>query len=146
MSQSRPQPEPRSAYPAFEPMQLRWNDNDIYGHLYNATYFELFDCAMTQWLTRHELVDRDGRPTNVVVENGCTFFEEVSYPDPVQIGVRLGKLGRSSVRFEMALFRDGDDLAAAQAFFSMVRVTDDTHRPIPIPEDQREIYASILRQ
>ncbi|MRX51141.1 acyl-CoA thioesterase [Paracoccus sp. S-4012] len=142
---ARPAPERRAAYKAFERIQLRWNDNDIYGHLYNATYYELFDCAMTAWLSRNGLIGANGRPTNVVVENGCVFFAEIRYPGEVEVGLRLGRLGSSSVRFEMALFREGEDTAAAQGFFSMVRVDDDDHRPRPIPEAQRAVYATILR-
>lgn len=138
-------PEPRAAFAAFQPAALRWNDNDCYGHLYNATYYELFDCAMTGWLMRNGLADAAGRPTNVVAENGCRFFAELRYPDPVEVGLRLGHLGRSSLRFEMGLFRAGAPEAAAQAYFCMVRVGDEDHRPRPIPEAQREVLRRILR-
>lgn len=136
----RATPESRDRYAAFETIPLRWNDNDIYGHLYNAAYYELFDSGMSQWLMRQGLLDRGGRPTNVVVENGCRYFRELRFPDEVEVALRLAWIRTSALRFDMALFRKDEDLAAAQGFFTVVRVDDETHRPRPIPEDQRAIY------
>lgn len=138
------QPRQRDDYAAFETIQSRWNDNDQYGHIYNATYYELFDSAMNIWMMARGMLDPAGpEPIAVVVENGCIFFRQVSFPDPIRIGLRLGQLGNSSLVLEMGLFRADEDEESAQARFVLVCVDPETRRPTPFPERQRQALAAL---
>lgn len=142
----RKSPRSRTYYAQFQMLQTRWNDNDQYGHLYNVAYYELFDEAMNRALMAHGMLDhRSGGPIQVVVENGCLYFREVSYPDQLSIGLRLAHLGASSIRLEMGMFRDGEEYEAAQAHFTLVTVDHITRRPIPTPQPQRAALLTLQR-
>ena len=144
---SRPTPRQRSDYPAFEVIQTRWNDNDQYGHIYNATYFELFDSAMNNWMMPRGMLQPGGPdPIAVVVENGCAFFRQVAYLDALSIGLRLAHLGNSSLVLEMGMFRDGEDEESAQARFVLVCVAHDSRRPVPFPDRQGQALADLHPQ
>lgn len=134
----------RDAYRVFQPMQTRWRDNDQFGHMYNATYLELFDEAMNMSLIDKGFLDHasDG-PIMVVVENGCQFLREVAYPDRLTIGLRVAHIGRTSTRFEMGMFRADDDVESARSHFVMVTVDNTTRRPVPIPDEQRAALESM---
>ncbi|AUH34932.1 acyl-CoA thioesterase [Paracoccus tegillarcae] len=143
----RATPRNRADYPAFEAIQTRWNDNDQYGHIYNATYFELFDSAMNIWMMARGMLGPHGDgPLAVVVENNCVFFRQVAFPDPVRIGLRLGHLGRSSAVLEMGLFSADDDEESAQARFVLVCVDKADRRPVPFPEEQRQALSLLSAQ
>lgn len=138
-------PRSRQVYAEFQSLQTRWNDNDQYGHLYNVTYHELFDEAMNRSLMPRGMLDhRGGGPIQVVVQNGCVYFRELSYPDQVSVGLRLAGLGRSSIRLEMGMFREGEDQESARARFVLVTVDQATRRPIPTPPDQRRALQSLV--
>lgn len=140
----RKTPRPRSAYREFHLLETRWRDNDQFGHVYNATYYELFDEGMNRALLSRGMLDHgDDAPLPVVVENGCGYFTEVSYPDRLEIGIVLTHLGGSSFRLEMGMFREGDETEAAQAHFIMVVVDAATRRPVPIPRRDRAALASL---
>ena len=142
----REPPRSRAAYAVFQPMQTRWNDNDQYGHLYNATYVELFDEAMNMSLLDLGFLDhRAGGPIQVVVENGCTYFREVAYPDRLEIGLRVAHVGRSSIRVELGMFRSGEETEAARAHFTLVTVDNATRRPLPTPQTQRDALQNLRR-
>lgn len=146
MSEREP-PRYRTAYAIFQPMQTRWNDNDQFGHMYNATYTELFDEAMNMTLLGLGFLDHRGSdPIQVVVENGCTYFREVAHPDRLEIGLRVDRLGGSSIRLEMGMFRAGEETEAARAHFTLVTVDNATHRPVPTPEAQRTALLSLRPQ
>ncbi|QFS84116.1 Thioesterase superfamily protein [Roseivivax sp. THAF40] len=133
----RTPPPLRADFPAFVPLQTRWNDNDEYGHLNNATYFELFDTAITYWQMENGINVRGPDAWRfVVVENGCTYFREVGFPDALSAGLRIARLGGSSYRIEVGLFREGEEEAASLGFFVNVLTGADT-RPTPIPGDLR---------
>lgn len=141
---TRPQPRHRSDYSVFETVQTRWNDNDQYGHIYNATYLELFDCAMNTWMMARGMLHPGGdEPYGVVVENGCAYFRQIAYPDPVTIGMRLGQMGNSSMVLELGLFRAEEDEECAQARFVIVCVDQQTRRPLPYPARQRQVLAAL---
>ena len=143
MSPRKP-PRSRDAYAIFQPMQTRWNDNDQFGHLYNATYIALFDEAMNMTLLGMGLLDHRGPgPIQVVVENGCTYFREVAHPDRLQIGLRVEALGNSSIRIELGMFRETAQAESARAFFVLVTVDNDTRRPIPTPAPQLDAFRSL---
>lgn len=133
-------PPPRRAdFPAFLPVQTRWADNDEYGHMNNATYYAIFDNVISVWQMAQGVTIRGPEAIRfVVVENGCTYFREVGFPDALEAGLRLTQIGTSSYRIEVALFREGEDAAATLGFFQNV-LTDATGRPRPIPEGLRAV-------
>ncbi|SPF79750.1 hypothetical protein PRI8871_01547 [Pseudoprimorskyibacter insulae] len=130
----------RAAYPAFVALQTRWSDNDEYGHMNNAAYYQLFDTAVSNWQQDNGLIIRGPNATRfVVVENGCKYHRETGYPHPLQIGLRIPHIGRSSVRFDLGLFQDDQDTPCATGFFAMVHVGD-TGQSAPLPDPVRAIF------
>src|SRR5215207_1219911 len=107
-------PSRRDQYRVFRTITTRWMDNDVYGHLNNVVHYSLFDTAVSGWLLEQGLIHpHKGDQIGLVVETGCRYFAELSFPDVVTAGIKVAKLGSSSVRYEIGLFRDGDDVAAA---------------------------------
>ncbi|MFD1341591.1 acyl-CoA thioesterase [Litorisediminicola beolgyonensis] len=141
------QPAPtRDAFADFVPIQTRWPDNDEYGHMNNAAYFALFDTAISLWQLENGIEIRGPEPVRfVVVENGCTYFREVGFPDRLEAGLRIPKIGTSSYRIEVALFREGEEQAAALGFFINV-LTDMGARPLPISDALREKLHRLARE
>ena len=112
-------------------MNTRWNDNDIYGHLNNVIYYELFDTAVNKWLIKNNLVDiKNGNNIGLIVQSGCNYFSSFEYPDDIDAGIRVTKIGNSSVRYEVGLFKQNDDLASADGFFIHVYVDRVSNKPI----------------
>jgi acyl-CoA thioester hydrolase len=128
----------RAGFAAFLPMTTRWRDNDPYGHLNNVVYYELFDAAVNELLIERGLLDPATSPViGLVVESRCNFFASLSYPDRVEVGVAVDKLGRSSVTYRLAVFKAGAETAAAEGGYTHVYVERATGRPAPIPEAHR---------
>lgn len=126
----RPTPSTRAEYRAFRTLTTRWSDNDIYGHMNNVVHYSLFDSAVNGWLIGEGVLDiHNGAQIGLVVETGCRYFAELAFPDAVTAGLRVAKLGTSSVRYEVGLFRDDADTAAAEGFFVHVYVDRETRRP-----------------
>ena len=124
----------RGDYRRFRPIPTRWMDNDAYGHVNNVVYYSWFDTAVNLYLIEAGVLDIGRSPTvGMVVETGCTYFESVSYPETVEAGLAVTSLGRSSVRYAVAIFRQGGAFAAAQGHFVHVYVDRATQRPIEIP-------------
>ncbi len=136
-------PATRSGCRGFTSITKRWNDNDRMMHGNNAVYCMYFDTAQTTFYIRCGLLDMRRTSPYVVAESGCRHFSEVSYPDRLTTGLRVAKLGTSSVRFEMGLFRNDADPASAECFFVHVFIDPATRRPIPIPPDARAHFAAI---
>ena len=112
-------------------MNTRWNDNDIYGHLNNVIYYELFDTAVNKWLIKKNLIDiKKGNNIGLIVQSGCNYFSSFEYPEDIDAGIRVTKIGNSSVRYEVGLFKLNDDLASADGFFIHVYVDRVTNKPI----------------
>ena len=112
-------------------MNTRWNDNDIYGHLNNVIYYELFDTAVNKWLIKNNLVDiKNGNNIGLIVQSGCNYFSSFEYPEDIDAGIRVTKIGNSSVRYEVGLFKSNDDLASADGFFIHVYVDRVSNKPI----------------
>jgi acyl-CoA thioester hydrolase len=129
----RPGPSDRSAYRAFRTIATRWMDNDVYGHMNNVVHYSLFDTAVNGWLIEQGVLDfRAGKQVGIVAETGCRYFSEIAFPDVVTAGLRVGRLGTSSVRYEVGLFRNDCPTAAAEGFFVHVYVDRGTRRPVPI--------------
>jgi acyl-CoA thioester hydrolase len=128
-------PAGRSAYPAFLAIPTRWMDNDVYGHVNNVTYYSYFDTVVNEHLVRACGLDIARAPAiGVVVETACRFHKPITFPDVVDAGMRVVAIGRSSVRYEIGLFRQGDDDAEAAGRFVHVWVDREVRRPVRVPE------------
>ncbi|WP_232631946.1 acyl-CoA thioesterase [Methylobacterium sp. Leaf118] len=138
--------ETRAAYPRHVPLATRWADNDVYGHLNNVVYYALFDTAVNGLLVEAGVLDlADGPVIGLVVETGCRYFAPVAFPQPLTAGVRVARLGRSSVRYEIAIFSHADAEAVAQGHFVHVYVDRHTRRPVPLPDAMRAVLSVLLR-
>ena len=128
-------------------MNTRWNDNDIYGHLNNVTYYELFDTAVNKWLIKNNLIDiKSGNNIGLIVQSGCNYFSSFKYPEDIEAGIRITKIGNSSVRYEVGLFKQNDDLASADGFFIHVFVDRDSNKPIKLDyEFKKKIRLNLCR-
>lgn len=128
----------RDAFRLFRPIQTRWMDNDAYGHVNNVFYYSYFDTAVNGWLIEKDLLHLSESPViGLVVETGCTYFESVAFPELLEAGLAVTKLGRSSVRYSVGIFKAGAAQAAAQGHFVHVYVDRETQRPVPMPEPVR---------
>jgi acyl-CoA thioester hydrolase len=134
----------RSAFRHFCPITTRWSDNDAYGHVNNVVYYSWFDTAVNQFLIANQALDIEhGAVIGLVIETQCNYFSSFAFPDPVSVGISVSRLGNSSVRYEVAIFRANDELAAAQGHFVHVYVDRVSRRPVPIPARMRELLQSI---
>ena len=137
----------RSDYPHFRPITTRWHDNDIYGHVNNVTYYSFFDSAVNTYLIEVGGLDiHNGSVVGFVVSSSCDYFASIAFPDAIEIGLRVGKLGNSSVQYELAVFKAGEDEACAAGRFVHVFVDRQTNRPLPIPEGLRAALALLLTE
>jgi acyl-CoA thioester hydrolase len=128
-------------------MPTRWMDNDAYGHVNNVVYYAWFDTVVNRFLIEAGVLDiAASEIVGMVVETGCRYHASVTYPEEVTIGLRVAHLGTSSVRYELAVFRAGQDVAAAQAHFVHVYVDRATQLPVPIPEDARAAMRRIMTE
>jgi acyl-CoA thioester hydrolase len=135
----------RSAYRAYRTIQTRWMDNDIYGHMNNVVHYSLFDTAVNGWLAEQGVLDiHAGDQIGLVVETGCRYFSELAFPDLVTAGLRVARLGTSSVRYEIGLFRNDEQTAAAEGFFVHVYVDRASRRPKPLGEGLRAVLAALV--
>ncbi|MBD0413490.1 acyl-CoA thioesterase [Oryzicola mucosus] len=140
----RPAPSARSGYKTFRTITTRWMDNDAYGHMNNVVHYSLFDTAVNGWLVEQGVLDfHAGDQIGLVVETGCRYFAEIAFPDVVHAGIRVAKVGSSSVRYEIGLFRNDEEMAAAEGFFIHVYVDRVSRRPKPLTDRLRGILATI---
>ncbi len=134
----RPMPATREMFHHFSPIQTRWSDNDSYGHVNNVVYYAYFDTVVNDYLIARGALDiESGAVIGLVVETGCHYFAAAAFPDALQAGMRVVHLGNSSVRYEIAIFRKGADLALAQGHFVHVYVDRVTRRPTALPDTLR---------
>lgn len=140
----RAQPLGREAFARFVPLTTRWSDNDPYGHLNNVVYYALFDAAVNAILIEAGLLDPAASPViGLVAESNCRFFSSLAFPDPIEVGVTVEHLGRSSVRYLLATFKAGAPLASAQGRYTHVYVERASGKPTPIPERHRRLMESL---
>ena len=143
---SRPQPPKREDYPHFLAIPTRWNDNDIYGHVNNAVYYYFIDTVVNCYLIDNGLLDLKTSDTiGLAVDTGCKFFDSIEYPDIVHAGLRVTKLGTSSVTYDIGMFKNDETIAAAQGHFVHVYVDEKTRRPVAIDENMRAKLEIIKR-
>jgi acyl-CoA thioester hydrolase len=130
-SNARPQAQPRDHYRVFRPITTRWMDNDVYGHVNNVVYYSWFDTAVNAHLIEHGALDTErGETIGLVVETQCNYFAPLSFPQTIEAGIRVARVGQSSVRYEVGLFAQGEATAAACGHFVHVYVDRDQRRPV----------------
>jgi acyl-CoA thioester hydrolase len=124
----------RAAYPVWREIGTRWGDNDAYGHVNNIVHYAWFDTVVNAWLIENGLLDvANGDPIGLVVETGCRYAASLSYPEPVEIGLGVEQLGRSSVRYRLGVFAKAAAEAAAEGHFVHVYVNRAERRPAELP-------------
>ena len=134
----RAPPATRDAFRVWQTVSTRWADNDAYRHVNNAIYYQWFDSAVNAWLVEQGLLDiAAGDPIALVVETRCTYSAQLTFPEPVEVGLAVGKIGRSSVRYRIGVFAAGAASAAAEGDFVHVLVDRASRRPVEIPADWR---------
>ena len=129
-------------FPVHWPVTTRWADNDMFGHLNNAVYYELFDTAINGWLAAETGAYPVTSPTpGVVAESGCRFFDELAFPDPLVVALRVTRLGRSSVTYQLGLFGQGGQASpvAAVGHWVHVYIDRETRKSSPIPDELRAV-------
>ncbi len=136
----RPEPEKRANYRRFVTITTRWMDNDIYGHINNVHYYSYFDTAVNRFLIEQGALDiHAGEVIGFVVETHCNYFTGAAFPQDIEAGIRVARLGRSSVRYEIGLFVENRDRAIAQGHFVHVYVDRQTEQPVELPETLRTV-------
>jgi len=141
---SKTTPHLRPAYRHFLAIPTRWMDNDVYRHVNNVVYYSYFDTAVNHYLIEQDVLDIEHSPViGLVVETACQYFAPIAFPDIVNVGLRVGKLGTSSVRYEIGIFRNDEDSASAQGHFVHVYVERASNRPTPLPGDLRAALEKI---
>lgn len=132
-------------YPHVRSISTRWKDNDIYGHVNNVEYYSFFDTVINAWLIEEGGLDiQSGETIGVCAESGCRFVAPVAFPESIEAGLRVSKVGNSSVRYEIGLFRENGE-PLAEGWFVHVFVDREDRRPRPIPEGIRSAMAGITR-
>ena len=141
---SRPDRRGRDSYRWFMTIATRWADNDASGHVNNTVYYEWFDTAVNAWLVKADLLDIErGDPIGLVVETGCSYFAPLSFPDDIEVGIAVERLGSSSVTYRIGIFGAGSAEPAAQGHFTHVYVGRDSRRPAPLPDAWRSKLVSL---
>jgi acyl-CoA thioester hydrolase len=140
----KPQPETRAGYKAFRTITTRWMDNDAYGHVNNVVYYSWFDTAVNAHLIEQGVLDiHRGDTIGLVVETQCNYFAPVEFPQVVEAGLRVARVGASSVRYEVGLFLQGEPLTAAKGHFVHVYVDRATRRPAALPAPLKKVLEAL---
>ncbi|CAB3868048.1 acyl-CoA thioesterase [Achromobacter piechaudii] len=141
----RPQPTERDEYSYLLSLDTRWGDNDVYGHVNNVVYYAFFDTAVNKHLIEQGVLDIARSDTvGLVVDTQCSFFSSIAFPDEVHAGLKVVHLGKSSVRYEIALFRNDNEQAAALGRFVHVYVDRATNTPVPIPAPVLQVLKTLM--
>jgi acyl-CoA thioester hydrolase len=140
----RDTPKTKKDFKHFYPITTRWMDNDAYGHVNNVVYYLWFDTVVNQFLISHGTLDiHNGEAIGLVIESHCNYFAPVTFPEPVTAGLCVSKLGNSSVRYEVGIFRGDEYQVAAQGHFVHVYVDRLTRKPISMPAATRTLLETI---
>jgi acyl-CoA thioester hydrolase len=135
----------RDIYKAWREIGTRWADNDAYGHVNNVVYYSWFDTAVNAWLIEQGMLDvAAGDPIGLVVETGCRHARPLAYPEPVEVGLAIETIGKSSVRYRLGAFAKNSDEAAAEGHFVHVYVDRSSRRPAELPEAWRRKLEAVL--
>ncbi|PLK26600.1 thioesterase family protein [Novosphingobium sp. TH158] len=129
----------RDAYRHWQTLPTQWADNDVYGHVNNTVHYRWFDTLVNSWLIAQGLLDIEhGDPIGLVVETGCRYAASLTYPGSVDLGLRLDRLGSSSVTYRIGVFAADSAEPAAEGHFSHVYVGRESRRPVPLPQAWRD--------
>lgn len=135
----------RSDYKAFYPITTRWMDNDLYGHVNNVVYYSYFDTVINRYLIEEGGMDIHSSPVvGYVVNSGCNYLSPVGYPDPLEAGLRVDRIGNSSVQYGLALFRGDSHEASAYGHVVHVFVNRSLNTPASLPAEIRSALQEIL--
>jgi acyl-CoA thioester hydrolase len=135
----------RADYPHLQTLSTRWKDNDVYGHVNNVEYYSYFDTVINAYLIARGGLDvLRGAVIGVCAESSCRFLAPLAFPQPVEAGLRVAHLGRSSVRYEIGLFAPGSEEPAAEGWFVHVFVDREDRRPRTLPEPLRQALTALL--
>ena len=138
-------PSTRDDYIVFSTITTRWFDNDVYGHMNNTIHYQLFDTVVHEYLLKQGILNsKSGSTVFLVVETGCKYFSELAFPDVISAGIKVRKLGSSSVTYDIGLFRGDADQASAQGHFVHVNVDRVTRRPVNINDENRDKFKSLM--
>jgi len=137
----------RGRYKHFLAISTRWMDNDVYQHINNVVYYSYFDTVVNRFLVDKGVLEISSSPViGLVVETACQYFSPIAFPDTVHAGLRVGNLGRTSVRYEVGIFRNDEPLASAQGHFVHVYVDRASWRPTPLPRALRAALEPLLKK
>lgn len=141
---AKPQRPVRAEYPAFREITTRWMDNDVYGHVNNVVYYSFFDTVVSGHLLETGVI-RPGASAviGLAVSSQCNYFSQIAFPDRVTGGLRVDRIGNSSVQYGIGIFREDEEAAAAAGNFVHVYVDAASHRPIPLPDDLRQVLEAL---
>jgi len=135
----------RSAYILFQPITTRWTDNDVYGHVNNITYYSYFDTAVNNYLIEKGGLDiQNANIIGYIVNSSCNYYSGLSYPDKIEVGMRVNKLGNSSVQYGLGIFLEGESLASAEGNFTHVFVNRKTNSSESIPDKIRSALTALI--
>lgn len=135
----------RGSYVHFQTLSTRWKDNDLYGHVNNVVYYSYFDTVINSWLIRSAGLNvHEGDMIGVCAASGCTFYDSISFPDIIDVGLRVTKLGTTSVHYELGVFKSHRENAVAVGMFVHVFVDRRSRRPIAIAEPLRQSFEGLL--
>ena len=136
----------RADFVAFEEVHSRWNDNDVYGHINNAVYYSFFDTAVNRYLIEHNVLDiHQDQEIGLVVETQCRYFAPIAYPDLIHVGLKVVHLGKTSIRYEVAIFKNNEDVACALGHFVHVYVNRLSNTSTPIPQNVRVALQELVK-
>jgi acyl-CoA thioester hydrolase len=142
---ANPQAESRAAYKVFRTIGTRWMDNDAYGHVNNVVYYSWFDTAVNAYLIEQGVLDiQHGKTIGLVIETHCNYFSPLTFPQTVEAGIRVARLGVSSVRYEVGLFALGAPLTAARGHFVHVYVDKESRRPTALPPKLKAVLETLV--
>jgi len=133
----------RADYPVLRDVPTRWADNDAYGHVNNVVYYAWFDTAVNAFLIENGVLDIAGDVIGLVGETSCRYHASVAFPETVTLGLRVARVGGSSVVYELAVFAEGEGEAAAEGRFVHVYVDAKTRRPASVPEAMRRVLEPV---
>lgn len=142
----KPQAKHRENYPFIFPIQTRWSDNDLYGHVNNVNYYSFFDTAANALLIQKAHFDIHHSPIiGLVVSSSCQFLQELCYPEIIEVGVAISRIGNSSLEYDLAIFKAHQSLAAAQGQFTHVFVDRAQRESTPIPLEMRQALQAFMQ-
>ena len=134
----------RDHYKVWREIGTRWSDNDAYGHVNNVVYYSWFDTAVNAWLIEQGLLDvAAGDPIGLVVETGCRYARSLAYPEPVEVGLAIERVGSSSVTYVLGVFAKNENEAAAEGRFVHVYVDRATRRPVALPDGWKKLFKTM---